>query len=78
MTVTVNTVPLAVVVDVTVTSLDPDNEPDPIELSPTFNVTVPAVPENPPNLADILVTFFDEGRVVVKVILVAGLLLEPT
>ena len=63
---------------VTVTSLVSFNEPLPTELSSTFNVTVPAVPENPPNLALYAVNLTEEDRVVVKVILVAGLLLLPT
>ena len=77
-TATVTMLPLAVEVLITVTSLDAFNFPVPIDVSLTFKVTFPAVLEKPPNFAETLDTDTPEGRVVVKVMLVAGLDDEPT
>ena len=62
----------------TVTSVEAFKEPVPTVVSPTFKVTVPAVPLNPPNFAEKAVIVWDSLRVVVNVMLVAGLLPEPT
>ena len=74
-TVIVITFPDAVDVDSTITSLAALSDPVPTMLSPTLRFTSPAVPLKPPNFADMPETLVPVGRVVVKVILVAGALL---
>ena len=62
----------------TVTSEVPFKDPVPTVVSPTFNVTAPAVLENPPNLALKAFIVWLLGNVVVKVMLVTGLEDAPT
>ena len=74
----VSTVPTEVELEVTVTSFVPSRDPVPNVVSPTLRVTSPAVQLKPPNFADIDEMVAGFGRVVVKVILCAGLLPDPT
>ena len=77
-TVMVNVVPSILGVDSTVTSLVVFRAPVATSVSSSFMDMLPAVPENPPNRAVNAVIIFFSGRDMVKVMLVAGFLFDPT
>ena len=75
---TVTVFPAAVAILFTVTSLVPLSEPVPTSEPPTFRDTFPFVSLNPPNIASIEEISASDGSIVLNVMLVAGLLLDPT
>ena len=78
-TVTFSSLPVVAVLSSppTTTSLVADKLPLPTFVPSTVKEMFPAVPLNPPNLAEKEVNFTPEGKVMVKVIVFAGLSEEP-